>query len=146
MTTPGAVVRSPDRVPLPRRVAALVAVAVAQLLARLSPTGIRKVLAFLRRGAAPATYAQARRARAAVVAVSLTCAGPEGCLPRSLATALLCRMTGRWPVWCTGARRSPPFGAHAWVEAEGRMVDEPAPDGYFVRLVAVEPVKSKSGP
>ena len=73
----------------------------------------------LRRGARPATYEQAKAARDTVVAVSLTCAAREGCLPRSLATVLLCRLHGSWPAWCVGARRLPPFAAHAWVEAEG---------------------------
>jgi hypothetical protein len=137
MTTPAAVIRSSRDVPRRRRVAARVAVAVAHPLARLSPTRIRKVLRVVAKGARPATYAQAARARKAVVAVSLACAGPQGCLPRSLATALLCRLTGTWPVWCVGARKLPPFGAHAWVEAEGRMVDENLPADYFVALVEV---------
>ena len=40
-------------------------------------------------------YEQARAAHATVVAVSLTCAAREGCLPRSLATVLLCRLHGQ---------------------------------------------------
>jgi hypothetical protein len=32
---------------------------------------------------------------------------------------LLCRLRGQWPTWCVGAWRIPPFGAHAWVEADG---------------------------
>jgi hypothetical protein len=112
-------------------------------MARLSPARIREVLTVLRRGARPATYTGAKQSRDAVLAVSLMCAGPQGCLPRSLATALLCRMTGTWPTWCTGARKKPPFGAHAWVEADGRMVDEHLPADYFIRLMAVEPVVSR---
>lgn len=100
---------------------------------------MRSVLTLLRRGAAPASYAQAKNARDAVLAVSLGCAGPQGCLRRSLATVLLCRMAGRWPTWCVGVRVLPPFGAHAWVEAEGRLVDEDVPDTYFRRLIAVPP-------
>ena len=49
------------------------------------------------RGAAsrPATEPQTLRARNAVVAVSVPCAGPGACnVPRA---ALLCRMTGTWP-------------------------------------------------
>lgn len=141
MTTPGAIIRSRRGIALSRRLAARVAVGVAHLVARLSPARIRKLLAFVSRGARPASYAEAKRARDAVVAVSLTCVGPQGCLPRSLATALLCRMAGAWPVWCTGARKRPPFGAHAWVEAEGRMVDENVPADYFIRLMAVEPAR-----
>ncbi len=80
---------------------------------------------------------QARSARDAVVAVSLRCAGQEGCLPRSLATVLLCRMGGRWVTWVVGARRLPPFGAHAWVEAEGVAVGEEYPPDYFRPLFKV---------
>ena len=71
------------------------------------------------RGARPATYEQAKAARDTIVAVSLICGAREGCLPRSLATVLLCRLHGSWPAWCVGARRLPPFAAHAWVEADG---------------------------
>lgn len=144
MTTPGALTRPPRQsIALPRRVAARLAVAAARPIARLSPARIRKVLTALRREARPATYAQAKQARDAVLAVSLSCAGPQGCLPRSLATALLCRMTGTWPTWCAGARKKPPFGAHAWVEAEGRMVDEHLPADYFIRLIEVPPAPSR---
>ncbi|MEU4768806.1 lasso peptide biosynthesis B2 protein [Actinosynnema sp. NPDC023794] len=144
MTTPGAITRPPRRgIALPRRVAARLAVAAVRPIARLSPARIRNVLTVLRRGARPATYAQAKRARDAVLATSLTCAGPQGCLPRSLATALLCRMTGTWPTWCTGARKKPPFGAHAWVEVDGRMVDEQLPADYFIRLIVVPPAPSR---
>ncbi|MFI7225263.1 lasso peptide biosynthesis B2 protein [Nonomuraea angiospora] len=86
---------------------------------------------------ASCSYAEAKAAKDAVLAVSLTCLGVHGCLSRSLATALLCRMRGSWPTWCTGVRVRPPFGAHAWVEAEGRAVDEPTPDGYLAPLITV---------
>lgn len=85
----------------------------------------------LRRGARPATFDQAQTARGTVVAVSLACGGREGRLPRSLATALLCRLHGQWPTWCVGARRVSPFGAHAWVEADGVPVGEGLPPDYF---------------
>ena len=88
-------------------------------------------------GSSPATYEQAKAARDTVVAVSLACAAREGCLPRSLATVLLCRLHGSWPAWCVGARRLPPFAAHAWVEADGLMVDEDYPADYFRPLLRV---------
>lgn len=72
-----------------------------------------------------------------MVAVSLLCAG-DGCLPRSLATALLCRLRGTWPTWCAGARTAP-FAAHAWVEVAGEPVGEPHPAGYYRALVTVPP-------
>lgn len=89
-------------------------------------------------GARQATYEQAKLARDDVVAVSLTCAAREGCVPRSLAVVLLCRAAGRKVTWCVGARRVPPFGAHAWVEVDGHPVDEPYPPDYF-RTLFTEP-------
>ncbi|MGW3357062.1 lasso peptide biosynthesis B2 protein [Streptomyces bungoensis] len=138
MSTPSALER-PHDVPLGRRLAARLVVVPAVLLSLLPPRHLRTALRLVRRGAAPATAAQARRARDALCAVSLRCAGPKGCLPRSLGTALLCRLGGTWPTWCTGASVVPPFTAHAWVEAEGRPVGEDLPDDYFARLIAVGP-------
>jgi hypothetical protein len=130
----------PDRrIGMRLRFAARAAVWVAHLLALLPPHRIRAVLAFLRRGAAPADQQTARRARDAVLSVSLACVNAQGCLPRSLATVLLCRMSGMWPAWCVGPSRSRPIRLHAWVEAEGRAVDEPFPDGYFAKLITVPP-------
>ncbi|MEU7133702.1 lasso peptide biosynthesis B2 protein [Streptomyces sp. NPDC046261] len=118
-----------------------VAVFVARRLENRSPRRIRQVLCLLRRGARPATYDEASRARSMVVRTSWTCSGADGCLPRSLATALLCRMRGSWPTWCVGPRVMPPFGAHAWVRAEGRDVGEDVPEGYLRILMRVEPVE-----
>ena len=121
MTMPVALEPRPD-VSGRRRAAALAAVAVAALLERLPPRRLRRVLRAARRGARPATAAQALAAREAVVAVSVRCAG-QGCLRRSLAVVLLCRLSGAWPDWCTGVRVEP-FRAHAWVEAQGAAIGE----------------------
>ncbi|GCD92711.1 lasso peptide biosynthesis B2 protein [Embleya hyalina] len=121
------------------RVLTRLAVFVAGRLEHRSPDRIRGVLLVLRRGARPATYEEAARARSMVVRTSWTCSGPDGCLPRSLATAILCRMHGSWPTWCAGPRVMPPFGAHAWVRAEGRDVDEQVPEGYLRVLIRVDP-------
>lgn len=137
MTVPEAIYYYPRGVPLRHRIPTRLAVGTARLLARQSPRRIRKVLTWLRQGAQLATFEQAKAARDAVVAVSLRCAGREGCLPRSLATVLLCRLHGHWPTWCVGARKLPPFGAHAWVEADGIPVDEDYPPGYFRTLFTV---------
>ncbi|GAA2625420.1 lasso peptide biosynthesis B2 protein [Actinomadura fulvescens] len=131
MSMPEAVQYHPHAVPLRRRTMTRLAVGVARLLARQSPHRIRAVLGLLRRGTRPATFDEAAAARNDVVAVSLACAGPKGCLARSLATVLLCRVRGTWPTWCVGVRRIAPFGAHAWVEAEGAMVGEDFPSDYF---------------
>ncbi|MEN1888980.1 lasso peptide biosynthesis B2 protein [Streptomyces mirabilis] len=138
MSIPVALSRS-DRLPPHRRVVPLLAVSVAGILSRLSPSKLRAVLEFARRRAAPATADQAAAARTAVVAVSLRCAG-QACLQRSVATALLCRARGTWPTWCTGVRTNP-FSAHAWVEVEGVPVGEPYPAGHFRTLLTVGPAE-----
>ncbi|WP_439660226.1 lasso peptide biosynthesis B2 protein [Lentzea sp. HUAS TT2] len=137
MTAMGLVTHQPRSVPLRRRVVVYLVVGVARLLATRSPRHIRLVLSRLRRGARPSTVEEATVVRADIVAVSLVCAAREGCLPRSLATALLCRLRGHWPTWCVGVRRLPPFGGHAWVAAEGVMVGEAYPAGYFSTLITV---------
>jgi hypothetical protein len=137
MSMPEALVHHPRSVPFLRRILAYLAVGAARLLATQSPRRIRAVLGWLRRGARPATFEQAKAARDGVVAVSLVCAAREGCVARSLATVLLCRARGTWPTWCVGARRVPPFAAHAWVEAEGVAVDEDFPPDYFRTLFTV---------
>ncbi|MFI5690008.1 lasso peptide biosynthesis B2 protein [Streptomyces sp. NPDC051636] len=143
MTTPSALER-PTGVPFTRRLAARLVLTPALVIALLPPRWIRAVLHLACRGAAPATATQAKNARDAMCAVSLRCAGPKGCLPRSLGAALLCRLGGSWPAWCTGVRVVPPFTAHAWIEADGRPVDEGVPDDYFTRLITVAP-GSRSG-
>ncbi|MGW7531257.1 lasso peptide biosynthesis B2 protein [Amycolatopsis sp. NPDC054798] len=119
------------------RLAARAAAAAAAILARQPPKRITAVLARASKGARPATYREASYARAVVTNTSLACAAPKGCLRRSIATALLCRTRGCWPTWCVGVRVLPPFGAHAWVVAEGREVDEPSPPGYHRSLLRV---------
>lgn len=136
MTTPMALPER-ERPPWRIRLVAHLAVALARLLARQPPGRIRRLLLVIRQGARPATAVEASAARRAVVAVSVLCAG-EGCLQRSLATALLCRLRGSWPTWCTGVRTMP-FGAHAWVEADGAPVDEPHPPGRYRPVITVPP-------
>ncbi|GHC39482.1 lasso peptide biosynthesis B2 protein [Streptomyces cinnamoneus] len=139
MSTPGALAR-PAGVPLGHRLAARAVLLPALMLARLSPHRIRALLTVLSRGATPAGRDRAQAARDAVCAVSLYCAGPRGCLPRSVAAALVCRLWGVWPTWCAGVRVVPPFAAHAWIEAGGRPVGEGVPDDYFSRLLTVAPL------
>jgi Transglutaminase-like superfamily len=137
MSMPEAVFYKPRSVPLPRRMLVYVMVAAARLLATRSPRTIRTVLGWFQRGAKPASGEQAKAAWDDVTAVSLTCAAREGCVPRSLAVVLLCRLKGTWPTWCVGARRVPPFAAHAWVEADGGMVGDEYPPDYFRTLFSV---------
>ncbi|MFI9150353.1 lasso peptide biosynthesis B2 protein [Streptomyces sp. NPDC053367] len=138
MSTSQVVPYDPRSVPLGQRLVTRLVVGCAHLLARQPPVRIRAVLLRLRRGARPATLQEAARARETVLAVSLAAGGQQGCLPRSLATVLLCRLRGQWPTWCVGVRTQPPFAAHAWVEAEGVLVGEGAPADYFQRFITVE--------
>ncbi|MFI8460747.1 lasso peptide biosynthesis B2 protein [Kitasatospora sp. NPDC085464] len=138
MSSPVAITDRP-RLAAHRRLLPWLATVVARALMHQPPARIRTVLEFLRRGARPSTVREASRARSAVVAVSVSCAG-EGCVQRSLATALLCRLHGHWPTWCSGVRVVP-FLAHAWVEVDGEPVDEPYPRGYHTTLIRVPPLE-----
>ncbi len=137
MSTPEAITYNPRSLALSRRLLVRAAVAVGHLLAAQPPRRIRRVLGWLGRRAGPASFDEARTAREDVVSVSLACAGREGCLVRSIATVLLCRVRGKRPTWCVGVRRLPPFGAHAWVEVNGVPVGEPYPPDYFRKFFTV---------
>jgi Transglutaminase-like superfamily len=139
VTVPMTLEHSPA-VPFGSRLAARIAVTAASALCRLRPHRLCRVLRAARRGAVPAPYDQALAARRAVVAVSTHCAG-QGCLRRSVAAALLCRVQGTWPTWCTGVRTEP-FRAHAWIEAAGRPVGEPHPPRYYTTVLEVPPPRS----
>lgn len=125
-----------------QRLVAVAAVGVARPLAALPPRRLRQVLRLVSRGARAGRFEETLRARSATVTVSTRCAG-LGCLQRSVATALICRLRGRWPDWCTGFRTNP-FGAHAWVEVAGRPVGEPADVARFVTVLAVRCPEGKT--
>jgi hypothetical protein len=133
-----ALTRPGDQRPLTpgRRLCAVLAVGAARLLTRRPPRDVRRVLTRLAKGARPATYDEAAAARAAVLRVSVMCAG-DGCLQRSVAIALLCRVRGAWPTWRVGVRTMP-FRAHAWVEAEGTAVGESTDTTLWRPLITVE--------
>lgn len=101
------------------------AVIVARLLSHQSPRRIKTILTFVSRRSRPASYAEAKSARDAVLTASARCRGRTACLVRSLSVVLLCRGRGVWPTWCVGVLVTPPFAAHAWIEADGDVVDEP---------------------
>ncbi|MEN3535206.1 lasso peptide biosynthesis B2 protein [Microbispora sp. ZYX-F-249] len=119
-----------ERPPWRLRPPALLAMGLAWPLARCSPYRLRRLLEIFSRGARPATEHEAERARGAVVGMGIRLAGPR-CLERSIATALLCRLSGGWPEWCTGVSTHP-FEAHAWVEVNGKPIGEnPAEIAHF---------------
>ncbi|QLD28038.1 lasso peptide biosynthesis B2 protein [Micromonospora carbonacea] len=125
------------RVSTPQWVLTAVAVVVARRLVRRTPQELCRLLTRVRGDAPLATYAEAKRARDTVLAVSTRCCGRNACLLRSVATVLVCRMNGSWPTWCTGVLSAPPFVAHAWVEAEGSAVDEFADGTTYSRICSV---------
>ncbi|UXX91727.1 lasso peptide biosynthesis B2 protein [Streptomyces sp. AD2-2] len=123
------------RLPWQRQLSARAAVGAARVLVLLPPRRLRQVLTVAARGARAASHAQALDARRAVVTVSARCAG-RGCLQRSVATVLLCRLRGRWPDWCTGFRTQP-FRAHAWVEVGAQAVGESGDVALFHTVMSV---------
>ncbi|WP_107660568.1 lasso peptide biosynthesis B2 protein [Nocardia suismassiliense] len=115
------------------------AVRAARLLVMLPPRRIEWTLRQLHRGSRPASFEDAERWRRRVVEVSPDAAGRFGCLTRSVATTLLSRRYGAWTTWCVGVRTELPFAAHAWVEADGKLVGEAGDMTTFSRLIAVGP-------
>ncbi|MGI5338885.1 lasso peptide biosynthesis B2 protein [Streptomyces sp. CA-181903] len=138
------VIALPERVHLTRteQAAGHLAVGTAHLITAAlgsRPARLRGLLAVLARQAAPATIEQAARARDVVTTVSPRCGSGYGCLPRSIATALVCRLAGTWPTWKSGVR-FPPLASHAWVEADGAPVGEDPPFiATFTTTLTVEP-------
>jgi hypothetical protein len=113
------------------------AVRLARYLSKKSPKRIRTILGKLAKGTRPATHEQARRVHEKVLTVSAYCCGGEACVPRSIAVALVCRIRGTWPEWCVGVLTAPPFAAHAWVEADGEMVNEIIEPEFYRKLFSV---------
>ncbi|MGH3794598.1 MAG: lasso peptide biosynthesis B2 protein [Pseudonocardiaceae bacterium] len=93
------------------------------VLTRHRPNRIRRVLRLLRRSGGETDLRRAERAWGIVTTVSLRCASGHGCLRRSLAVILLCRLQGIDLTWQVGFR-SPPPQSHAWVEVGGEPVCE----------------------
>lgn len=134
MTIPLAPENTVDLRPV-EQLRARTAVAIARLLIILPPARLARLLTRVCRRSRPATYDEALAARTAACSVSIRCAG-LGCLQRSVATVLICRMRGASPDWCTGFRTQP-FAAHAWVEVDGQAVGEPDGIRNFLTMIAV---------
>lgn len=131
--------REARRRPVRLRVRTRTAILAARMLVRLSPDRLRQVLEFARRGSRPATVDEAELALGSVLSSSLGLNAYRACLPRSLAAALLCRLNGTWPTWCTGVVLSPPFAAHAWIEVDGTLIRENVAADQVGRLLVVPP-------
>ena len=97
---------------------------------------MRVVLAWLRRGAAPAAYDDVRTLREATIGVSLRAAGPEGCLRRTL-TSPCC--AARAASGRHGARRDHAAALPGALlgRGRGRIVGEDEPAGQFTKLIAI---------
>lgn len=135
MTIGGA--RPADRFPAWKLFLARLAVFFARLACwSLSPGALHRLMAALAKRARPASGHQAMQADALVAAVSPLCAGMYGCLPRSVAAAALCRAGGVWPTWTIGVRESPPFGAHAWIDAGPSTQDSSSAHVPLIRVGA----------
>ncbi|MFI2485542.1 lasso peptide biosynthesis B2 protein [Promicromonospora kroppenstedtii] len=65
--------------------------------------------------------------------------GRAACLEISLTTTWLAALRGRAVVWCHGVQVHP-YTFHAWVEADGVPVDEPATTPSFLRTMTIPPV------
>ena len=133
----------PARQKTGRSLRLIAAVTAGKLLARVPPASARRVMSTLASGARFASYAEAEAAVLAVTHHSPWAAGQLGCLPRSISTCLLLRFDGLWPQWCVGVASTPPFRAHAWIEADDQIVGElGAPSDYSVLIkVAASPAK-----
>ena len=131
----------PDAAPMSpsQRILVRTIVLLARALVRLRPETGRTVMTRLARGAAPATRAAIERAHAEVTSVNAYCAGWQGCLVRSTAVCLLCRVRGEWPTWVVGVRVTLPFAAHCWVEHNEEMIGELGPRSAFRSLYAIGP-------
>ncbi|MEU6073913.1 lasso peptide biosynthesis B2 protein [Micromonospora sp. NPDC047074] len=129
---------TPVKVPVMTRLAIRAVVRVARVVSKQKPARLRRFLTAASRGSRPGTYTDVSRARNEILTVSTTCRGSSACLIRSTAVVLLCRLRGSWADWCVGVMAEPPFQAHAWVEAEGRIVDEVAGRGELRKLFRVE--------
>ena len=66
--------------------------------------------------------------------------GRAACLEISLTVTWLAALRGRAVVWCHGVQIHP-YTFHAWVEADGVPVDEPATTSTFLRTMTI-PVRA----
>nr|WP_184293704.1 lasso peptide biosynthesis B2 protein [Nocardiopsis algeriensis] len=126
---------SEARLRLRDRCAGLLGFTLAVVLLRLPLKYSVAVVAQLkRRTPGPATVAETETAVVAARRAARWFPGRAACLENSLAAALTALLMGHRVDWCIGARLMP-YAAHAWVEAEGVPVGEPAePDRPYLLL------------
>lgn len=116
-----------------KRCKVILAVMIAALIELMPISLMLGILSRLMRGVRESDTSETSTARAEVCGASARCLG-EGCLRRSIAVVVLCRMDGHCPTWKSGYQVNP-FRAHAWVEVDGTPVDEPEEvESYIVTL------------
>jgi len=99
---------------------------------------IARLLDLLRRRLArrAATTEEAAQAMDVVSASSIVCAAGRDSRRCSVAIALFCLTKRSWVEWCLGMRRSP-LETRAWVQVDGRPVDERMDAAAFLPVLAV---------
>ncbi|UCR88815.1 lasso peptide biosynthesis B2 protein [Mycetocola spongiae] len=112
-----------------RLVAARTAITAARLVSYLPPNRMHQLVHSISRGTRRATFSEAGTAREQICRFSRRCAG-QGCVQRSVAVVILCRLYGSAPNWRIGFGIEP-FTAHAWIEVDGRPVGEPEVVAYY---------------
>ncbi|WP_423243492.1 lasso peptide biosynthesis B2 protein [Actinomyces wuliandei] len=120
------------------RIKTRAATSVALALSFLPPFALEWCLQQIMCSAKPSTFNEVSSARASVCAVSKRCRG-RGCLQRSIAVVIFCRLSGTTPSWKSGYRLDP-FRAHAWVEVGGVPVGEPSDVTYYARVLEANPM------
>ncbi len=132
---------SPLSPPARARLAAEIVAAYVQARRELRRAPIESVLAALRSDPSPPPHtrpadalAEARRLGWVVARTLRLMPGDTRCLTRSLVLTKLLARRGVTAKLVIGARATPDFLAHAWVECEGQPVLS-AGDGSFSRLV-----------
>ncbi|MFD6142069.1 lasso peptide biosynthesis B2 protein [Promicromonospora sp. NPDC060271] len=70
--------------------------------------------------------------------------GRAACLEIALTATWLAALRGRAVTWCHGVQVHP-YTFHAWVEADGVPVGEPATTSTFLRTMSI-PARARTGP
>jgi hypothetical protein len=121
---------SPAHLSTPDRLAGLASFTIAATILRILPFRAVLVMArlFKRLALQAASRQDAERAVAARDWAARWFPGRAACLENSLAAFIFAALHGRSTDWCIGCRLLP-AESHAWIQADGSPVGEPAPHG-----------------
>jgi hypothetical protein len=126
-------------VPLVDRLVGAAGFAAAAILLRLPFATLLRLVTTIKRLCCrrDATPAEAENAVLAAQMAGRWFPGRAACLEHSLAAVLSAAARGRAVDWCIGGRLAP-YASHAWIQAEGRPVGEPAgPDRPYLPLLTL---------